>query len=238
MIFSGGCQETEDQKSLLVFLFYFLSIGISLKKRKCLIFSMVISSDVLYTQLLPQTSSCTPPSMWRKLWGQAARRWPRGSPAVCHAGAPGLCRTLSTRDAGGAFPRPAPCCFACSASPGTAAAVPVRCEPAVLGTGSPERSGAPQGENSGGTDQTFGIARRAAVPRVGSPGSSRSRRPGGSRVPQRFGCGASGSGAAAGCWRCSCASFLTLTPAESRTPGRRHEPELPSAAFNSENTKC
>lgn len=38
MIFSGGCQETKDQKSLFVFLFYFLSIGISLKKRKCLIF--------------------------------------------------------------------------------------------------------------------------------------------------------------------------------------------------------
>lgn len=38
MIFSGGCQETKDQKSLFVFVFYFLSIGISLKKRKCLIF--------------------------------------------------------------------------------------------------------------------------------------------------------------------------------------------------------
>lgn len=34
MIFSGGCQETKDQKSLFVFLFYFLSIGISLKKKK------------------------------------------------------------------------------------------------------------------------------------------------------------------------------------------------------------
>lgn len=71
MIFSGGCQETKDQKSLFVFLFYFLSIGISLKKRKCLIFlhghlvkCLVRSAPPSEYKLMHVPQS---PSMWKKI---------------------------------------------------------------------------------------------------------------------------------------------------------------------------
>lgn len=74
MIFSGGCQETKDQKSLFVFLFYFLSIGISLKKRKCLIFlhshlvkCLVRSAPPSEYKLMHVTPS---PSMWKKIGGE------------------------------------------------------------------------------------------------------------------------------------------------------------------------